>query len=158
MLLYQCFFLNFFFTIYFGRHILMTRWLFNLAFSVLFSRKNWRQKTKKLKCEMEKIKGSRGGEMVYASGTRNEIFGCVLWWKNGSQRAPFNDFSKWNTPKACFKTLKNLSIFQKSGPIQTEHPNSRSQVPNLSTIETCKWFHWIRWAPFLYKKHKKKKK
>ena len=83
MLFYQCFFLNFFFTIYFGRHILMTRWLFNLAFSVLFSRKNWRQKTKKLKCEMEKIKGSRGGEMVYASGTRNEIFGCVLWWKNG---------------------------------------------------------------------------
>ena len=83
ILFYQCFFLNFFFTIYFGRHILMTRWLFNLAFSVLFSRKNWRQKTKKLKCEMEKIKGSRGGEMVYASGTRNEIFGCVLWWKNG---------------------------------------------------------------------------
>ena len=30
---------------------------------------------------MEKIKGSRGGEMVYASGTRNEIFGCVFVMK-----------------------------------------------------------------------------
>lgn len=32
---------------------------------------------------MEKIKGSRGGEMVYASGTRNEIFGCVCDEKMG---------------------------------------------------------------------------
>ena len=132
----------------------MTRWLFNLAFSVLFSRKNWRQKTKKLKCEMEKIKGSRGLCIGYP---KRDFWMCFVMKKWVITRS-IQWFFKVEYAKGMLQNFEKSLNIPKIGPnSDSTHPNSRSQVPNLSTIETCKRFHWIRWAPFLYKKHKKTK-